>query len=315
MTEVDSDELLYQQEGKEFRLNALKAFLTYPQCEDLTWTDVLTKLREFGGGIDQFAISSEVHADGGNHIHCFVKWIKKVNIVHPRSLDVKGFHPNIRRVKNVQGCVEYVIKYGNFETQKLELWPNSTNFQKRKADFESWLIFKQHHYLKKVEFPIALPQGLGEIAKPKPWIKKRHVWIVGPPNCGKTKWMNDTFRNTKVYLRPAGVAYPYEGYNNEEIVIYDDVKMWDLLEELKSVTNTWDVPTHVYGPTRYHRLYWQLGQSRTVIVLTNELPEYHMMPAFNARFNIYHMKVPDEDAATPVLVYESPPIDFNYNSD
>lgn len=304
--DVDDESLLYEQEGNhEFRLNAIKVFLTYAQCANLQWKDVLERLEEFGGGLEQYAISTEMHADGGRHIHVYAKWVKKVNLLNPRTLDVEGFHPNIRRVKDVLGCVEYVIKYGDYETSRLEIFQNSRNFCRKRLDHESWVQYKHYKYLKSPNYPVALPQGLGLITKPKAGEKRRHWWIMGPPNCGKTKWVNDTFKECKVYIRPAGVQYPFEGYVDEEIVIYDDVNMWDLLEELKAVTNTWNVGTHVYGPVRYHKQFWPIGKARTVIVLTNEKPQYYNMPAFLARFRIVEMEDP-MNLRTPEVIYSDP---------
>lgn len=299
--EVDDEKLEYDE--KEFRMNAVKCFLTYSQCGDLTWKQVMERLNEIGP-VEQYCISYEDHSNGGRHIHCFVKWFKKVNVTSARRFDIEGHHPNVRRVKDVMGCVEYVIKYGNYESEKLDLYLNSKGFCRKKMDHEAWVQYKHEKLLKLPVYPIPLPQRLGEITQPKACNKQRHWWIVGPPNCGKTKWVNETFKGTTVYMRPAGVNYPYEGYMNQELVIYDDVNMWDLLEELKAVTNTWDVPTHVYGPTRYKKQYWPLGQSRTVIVLSNSPPEYITNLAWQARFKLVEMRfLRYEDIPTPIVVY------------
>lgn len=304
--DVDDEELNVEaktEDAKEFRFNAVKVFLTYPQCGDLTWDDVLSYLNLLGNGLKEYAICSEVHQDGGNHIHCYAKWNKKLNTYNPRQFDVKEVHPNIHKVKDVQGVIEYIMKEGNYKTQNIELFPNSKGFLRKKMDHDAWKMYKVSKTQRDLDYPILLPQGMGLIEKPDARIKKRHWWITGPSGCGKTLWANDVFANAKIYVRPAGAIYPFEGYQDQEIILYDDVNMDGLLEELKSVTNTWKMNVHVYGMTRYKKEFWPINKARTVIVLSNWDSPYFQDAAFLGRFNVVRLKSL-EDAPTPIINFD-----------
>lgn len=95
----------------QFRVDAKKIFLTYPQCN-------LPKerIRDFilEQGASSYAVSSEMHADGSPHIHALGVWLKRKNIISANAFDVDGFHPNIQTARDVKAVYQYVIKGGNY---------------------------------------------------------------------------------------------------------------------------------------------------------------------------------------------------------
>jgi len=80
----------------------------------------------------------------------------------------------------------------------------------------------------------------------------------------------------------AKAKYRYEGYRNEDLIIYDDC--WPKLEELLDVSNTYMHRKPIYGETRYKKCYWKPKHTRTMVVLTNRMPPYYETPSFMARF-------------------------------
>lgn len=109
------------------------------------------------------------------------------------------------------------------------------------------------------------------MASPDPSLKKRNWWIVAPPNAGKTRWINKTFKNTNIYCPRMG-KYPFEGYRDQDIIIYDD-RTNVSFEEFSDVLNTWDFLHPIYGEIRFVTQDWKLGHTRNVIVLSNKTIE------------------------------------------
>lgn len=120
--------------------------------------------------------------------------------------------------------------------------------------------------------------------------KKRHYWIYGRPNCGKTWRTQESLASASVFVVPI-TEFPFEDFNGEDFLLYDDHV--PKFAELASLSNVyppgWRV--HVYGKSRYTPRHWptreQRGGIRTAIVLSNVYPNYGELQApFEARFNI-----------------------------
>lgn len=273
--------------AKTFRINARQFFLTYPQCT-LKPEEILNKL-PVNNCIEHYVISQEKHEDGGLHIHAYIKYNYKLNIIDQSHFDIDKYHPNIQSVKNTKNVIAYVKKDGNYiENLKLD---NSTpdGYSKRKKDFEEWKQDKELGQLKDINYPITMSKVFKNyiIEKPDPSKKKRHVWFIGKPDIGKTYEINETFGGLKVYLRSSN-KYPYEQYRDEDLIIFDDIT--PSFAEIAALTNTYKIRTQVFGDVRYSSKYWKLGHTRTVIIISNKSPEYHdLQDAFEARFEVIHL--------------------------
>jgi len=96
-----------------FKFDAHRAFLTYPQSE----FDV-DKLHEF---LDQLAgvlwarIATESHESGEPHVHAVVQFSRRFQSKQPRIFDFEGRHPNIQSVRDVRRSLEYVTKEGKYK--------------------------------------------------------------------------------------------------------------------------------------------------------------------------------------------------------
>jgi len=69
--------------------------------------------------------------------------------------------------------------------------------------------------------------------------------------------------------------YPFEGYANEDIIIYDDRENVSF-EEFANVANTWDIVMPVFGEVRFNTQDWKVGHTRNIIVLSNKTIEQCM---------------------------------------
>jgi hypothetical protein len=108
----------------KFRIYSKRLFLTYSRT-NLSCIDVLNQLRKKFSCIEFYAISQEEHADEpekGKHIHAYVEFNKKVNILSAQKLDLvdtlsnKVIHGEYQSVKNKQNVIDYVKKDGPYIT-------------------------------------------------------------------------------------------------------------------------------------------------------------------------------------------------------
>lgn len=274
-----------------FRFKGKKVGLTFPQCP-LSLNQVLVAL-EPRLGIKQYTIARELHKDGNQHIHAYFLLDKELDTKNARFFDIDNFHPNI--IHPQKGWESYIMKNGQFIHNEYFSYKH-TGFTRRYADFQARNILVQNNTRQEIQYPVTLFGH--DIQRPDPAVKKRHVWILGPPDMGKTYKVQQAFAEKKVFIT-AHTDYPYETYNGEEIIIIDD--RIPKFEELAAITNTYQCRSPIYGKTRYFQRYWPLpgepGHCRTVIVLTNTMGNYGtLQDAVNSRFqliDLYTLRVPE----------------------
>lgn len=92
-----------------FRINAKRYFLTYPQCGELTRESVRDMLVQTHGA-QYYCVARESHSDGNNHIHAYGEWTGPFSSRDVRIFDVDGFHPNIQPVRSTKRVLEYILK-------------------------------------------------------------------------------------------------------------------------------------------------------------------------------------------------------------
>lgn len=293
-----------------FEFNARSLFATWPQCP-LGATAVRQLISsKFGRSLKSWIIGVERHADGNEHLHCLCLFDRRVHFRSALFLDLSNgdeehpvvYHPNIRPVKpgtkHLERVWHYCAKGGNILCYRNPMFATSTNFVKKHTDFQKWLDWSARTYeLRDCQWPIRLPwkrrddsTQFAELTYPLPSQKQRHLWIWGPANWGKSLWASQQFSLQRVYLRPDSSDKPFDGYADEEIIIYDDIDMSKVpLSELQSVANIYSYPCQVPGIVRYNCKYWKLQQIRTIIVLANFAPIHFYSSnyaPFEARFNV-----------------------------
>lgn len=239
--------------------------------------------------------------DGSHHYHCLLIFVKAPDFRSVRCFDLmlngRQYHPNIRKVgaavKDHQCAAEYCMKDDPaYLTLNFDFIRNSANFTKIWNDHVAWKAHLARRRLKDVTWPLKFPSHLG-------WRdaynlgKRRHIWITGRPDCGKTLMINQMFDGLRRYLRPAASKYPFDSYMQEEVIIYDDT--YPPFTEAVAVSNNYSAETPIVGDQRYHQKTWMAYQQRVMIVLSN-LPlracyNSSDLPGMLARFKRY--TVPD----------------------
>ena len=126
-------------EGRRSRLvlNKKRLFLTYSDL-GRGWTktsgDCLEELKEkcqsdtLAWTVEWIVCSVEDHQSGSKHVHAIVALKDKVTTMDPSGLDLWDQHPNIQGVRNVKKCVEYIMKYGDYAKDGIDL---DAMFQKK----------------------------------------------------------------------------------------------------------------------------------------------------------------------------------------
>lgn len=293
-----------------FEFNARSLFATWPQCPLGA-----TKIREliigkFGGALKSWIIGDERHSDGNLHSHCLCLFDRRVHFRDPRFLDLldddgNRYHPNIRPVKpgtkHLERVWHYCAKGGTILCYRNPMFATSTNFVKKSTDFQKWLEWSTRNYeLRDIKWPIRLPWKQRDnsneralVTHPLPNQKQRHLWLYGPANWGKSLWASQQFSLQRVYLRPDNTDKPFDGYSDEQVILYDDVEMSKVpLTELISISQIYGYPCQVPGVVRYNCKYWKLHQIRTIIVLSNHPPTDYFAnnyAAFQARFHVFNL--------------------------
>lgn len=131
-----------------FRFNAKRAFLTYPQCDTLSKERVVEFLRDSCGAA-WYCVGLEQHEDGGNHIHAYAEWLRRIDVRDERHFDVDGQHPNVQPVRSKDHVLGYCQKGGDFIGNCEKTAPNTVRYgeiirnARGKDDFLSQVV--QHH--------------------------------------------------------------------------------------------------------------------------------------------------------------------------
>lgn len=177
-----------------FKFNARTVFLTFPQCS-LSKEEVLQGLQQVAD-IQDYIVSLEAHKDGTPHVHAVVRFASRFHTTNSRAFDLQNFHPNIKTLKtqsDFKRVAKYVKKDGDYLTNISEsLSPN----QQLAADLLAYgltrevvlnhpqLIFKNFNSIRSW---VNYMRPLSPL--PLATHKKRHIWLYGPSNTGKTTWL------------------------------------------------------------------------------------------------------------------------------
>lgn len=280
------------------QINNAKFFLTYPKCT-LTKEEVLQKLplRE---DIREYVISQEKHMDGTDHIHCVVHYSNRIRTRDARYFDIDGFHPNIKTLKtkaDLARTSRYVVKDGNFITEG-EMLKKSRDeiFKALIANGEITAQFIQ-------ENPTCLSLNYSSI---KGWLqvlgrtnllskrvqkdKRRHIYVYGPSNTGKSTWLYAYLKNfQKIALIPTNNDW-FQATSETEVLYFDEYKghlsiqLLNMLCDGCTTLNTKGSSTYILQPL--------------VILVSNFSPEEifnnlssDLMDTFHNRFIVYKSDV------------------------
>lgn len=181
--------------------------------------------------IQEYIVATEDHADGGKHIHAFIKYSTKIEFT-PSRFDILGYHGNYQKASSWKAVQDYCKKDGNYisnidiesakrkkscgrelnkriiEEDLIDLVDDGTiNIWNLKTYHENKLLYQA---LKTPVLPRAvhnIPNKLNQLLIVFPSKhKQRNYWIWSArPNTGKT-----------TFLRFVSESYPSFWYSYAE---------------------------------------------------------------------------------------------------
>ena len=256
-------------------------FLTWPQCP-VKKQDALTILNTNGlPEIIEYVIAEEEHKNGDPHLHGFIKFGKKVRFSQVKDkFDLLEYHGHYEPAKSWRAVEKYCKKDGNYISNiNVDGAKNNHSKKIKPSDF-------MRDPLELLEEGILNPMSLNNFIKnrdtykmllnqkrlreiPKDIEKKRHHWIYGESNSGKTTFI----RKKMIEDSDNWFQIPYngdwKGYNGEKNLYADEYKGQLTIQEINricdggakvntkggSVQLAWDVVVWVISNYPYDKVY------------------------------------------------------------
>lgn len=225
-----------------FNFNRKTVFLTYAQC-NLLPQEVYDHINA-QHPISDYVVARELHQDGNPHIHAFFKFTSQVHSRNEHVFDIAGFHPNIKtpnKKDGIEAVKRYCMKKGDF----------ITNLQlkgKREILFETILeegltkkLVLEHPEVMALNFTsisswVRLARGV--TVNPVPVLdmpKKRHLWLYGPANTGKSWWLKRAISLHEYPVQiPTNNDWAYADQNSD-LLYYDEFKGQITIQFLNSI--------------------------------------------------------------------------------
>lgn len=281
--------------GGAYRFQGRRIFLTFPRSTAFSESRLLYHLRRLSHA-SKWVYSREKHSDGELHWHVLVWFTRKVR--RPGTFfNFDNFKCNIRTMKSKEDelqVIRYILKKGSYTYSEGDIAKHIfekgwKNFQRERADFDSWLKFmRKVNRDDHVVFPVTLEGTDLVIDAPDPSVKKRHWLIIGPAEHGKTPWVQDHFPDNETFYVLDDDKNPYDTYDGEQYIVYDDV-LPQSIREIKKVANQDKVDVAAPGHQRYNPKFMPAGRTRLVIIVCNpnSRPPYEYDEAFQLRFNTF----------------------------
>ena len=300
---------LEEKKAKPFQVQYKNIALTYSQCNVAgdVFKDAFKALPfVINHGIFFLKMVQEPHADDlGLHYHVALKVIKKPNLKNCRGFDItigdQVYHPNIMRMKTDWWATIYMgiakVLWEHSEgasTVNLDI----VEFGRKRKIYEDMRWYRNHLIFQKLKMPVwplEIPYRAIDgrdckitIPKPDPANKKRHYWVYGPPDVGKSLHLMHAFREYRVLFPNS--KYPFEAYDGQDLVVFDDV--FPHYRDLLNCSNTYECSGVPVGDSRYCSVFWQQDHCRVMFVLLNvdidthfSKAEQRTLDAIHARFN------------------------------
>lgn len=292
----------------KFQFHSRSVFLTYADVE--TWfkdaKDMASDIYNiWPDDIKHLVIGWEKYKEQGTrwHAHVYIEFIHKKRTSNPRYFDLYDLHPHIQSAKQKNKVIGYCSKSAHHGWPYFnDIKPDLSHFQgfdRKMADYNKWTVHLQNLTLTPFTFPVTF---YGRQFNLDFNTKKRHFWIHGPPNMGKSSRAGSPYFDTLGinYFEP-GAAAPgdktgygtFDLYQGQELIIWEDKNIeWPVIQVVTDY-NGMRPKTLIRGRGKD-----PIFTKRMVVVITsNYAPGAYNnqdwcqdIPAFLARFNVIEIE-------------------------
>lgn len=277
-------------------------FLTYPR-NDATPGELLDQLRLIDEVID-YVVAREAHADGGNHLHAYVKFVDGPFLKDaPNVFNVLSSRGNYQPARSAKAVIKYCTKGDNYISSF-----DISSYVNKKGKVNAALVKSKTtrqafedgdigiHALKQYQFARQV------LSDPYSHDDVRGIWIYGAPGIGKSHSVRAL--HPDLYIKPQSKWW--DGYDGHKIVLLDDfdakdifghyLKIWadkyHFEAEIKNgITNP--VYTHFYITSNYK--------------IEELFSDPVTVSAIKRRFRVIHFRVRGQDLGAPPLFPVFPP--------
>lgn len=251
------EEIPVSQPLGKFSITAKGWFLTYPKC-DLDKEQAMQLLMAKRPDVERCIVSSEKHKDGSKHLHAYVQLANRFSCKNARFWDIQGFHGNYAAAKSFYAVSKYIIKDGDYCQWGMDAKAEVESRKGHKKILGEKLI-KGAELVEVVEenpqllFEYErLSKGLAAFKRDraclnakkvplhKEILKKRHNWIWGPSNSGKTTMLRKILSHKgygtdddRTFQIPTN--NDWVGYLNQKYLWIDEFKGQLTIQELNRI--------------------------------------------------------------------------------
>lgn len=219
-------------------------FLTWPRC-DISKDDALTILAD-KFNIQEYVICEEEHQDGGKHLHAFIK-LEKAKRIKSNSFDLKSFHGHYEKAKCWRAVQEYCKKDGNYISNiNIENAKQKQSKKLEKEDYErdalelieegKLHIMSLNNFIRNQNTYLLLKKRKNDDRRDNsPVKKKRHEWIYGESNTGKSTLLREEMKDNEENWFQIPYNNDWSGYINQEHLWADEYKGQLKINELNRI--------------------------------------------------------------------------------
>nr|WAE43265.1 MAG: replication associated protein [Cressdnaviricota sp.] len=215
------------------RTQAKQWFITMPQC-NLLPEAALSLWKKLGEVLD-YVVAREDHKIEGKHLHAYLKFKNKIEW-NETKFDIADFHGHYETCRSCKAVVKYCTKDGEFITNlNLEALSNKQSkkitvemFDKDPIELvDSGLLnpmslknfIQNQNIYHELQRKLLMPKREARLEK------KRHVWMYGPSNTGKTEKLRqfiEEYGEKNCFEIPSNDDWA--AYKGEENVWFDEFK-------------------------------------------------------------------------------------------
>ena len=220
-------------------------FCTWPQCS-LTKEEALKILDDrFNGEIQEYIIAEEKHKSGDPHLHGFIKF-KGRKRIKSRDFDLDEYHGNYQVAKSWKAVARYCTKeneyISNFNVESAIKKKGKLTVEDLKKDALDLLEegrlnpMSLNNFLKnQTTYKYLLNKRKFNRDDASPVKKRRHEWLYGESNTGKTTILRDEMKDDPDNWFQIPYNNDWQGYTNQEHLYADEFKGQLKINELNRI--------------------------------------------------------------------------------